>query len=154
MLTAKEQSLLDVIEPRAEQRGCSIVTIEVVGASRSPVIRVYIDAEGGITFNDLTAAQAWIGDLLDEIDPFPGAYVLEVSSPGIDRPLRTPEHFSAAVGQKVKLKALRAHDGRKHFKGTLVAADADSVTIKVDDQEVVLPYEDISKANIIGMVEF
>ena len=76
MLTSKEQSLLDALEPEALARGCDIVTIEVVGASKSPVIRVYIDAEGGVTFNELTEAQSWIGEMLDAIDPFPGAYML------------------------------------------------------------------------------
>lgn len=154
MLSTKEQSLLTALEPKAAERGLEIVTVEVVGASKSPVIRVYVDAEGGVTFNVLAAAQAWIGDLLDEIDPFPGAYVLEVSSPGIDRPLRTPKHFQAAVGEKAKFKTMQAVEGRKHFKGTIVSATDDSVTMDADGQEVVLPYEAISKANIIGTVEF
>lgn len=154
MLTSKEQSLLDALEPEALARGCDIVTIEVVGASKSPVIRVYIDAEGGVTFNELTEAQSWIGEMLDAIDPFPGAYMLEVSSPGIDRPLRTPEHFKAAIGQKAKLKCARAMDGRKHFKGTINTATDSAVTLDADGCEVVLAYEDIAKANVMGTVEF
>lgn len=154
MLTAKEQSILDALASKAAARDCEIVTVEVVGASKSPVIRVYIDAEGGVTFNELTAAQEWISSLLDEIDPFPGAYVLEVSSPGIDRPLRTPEHFQAAVGEKAKLKTMSAIDGRKHFKGEIISASAGSVTISVDGSPIELPYENIAKANIIGTVEF
>lgn len=154
MLTAKEQSLLDAVEAHAEAHGISIVTVEVAGASKSPVIRVYIDALGGVSFTELTEAQEWIGQLMDELDPFPGAYVLEVSSPGIDRPLRTPGHFQAAVGEQVKLKTSEAVEGRKHFKGTLVSATEDAVAIEVDGAEVALPFTAISKANIIGTVKF
>lgn len=154
MLTAKEQSLLDALEAQAPAHGCSIVTVEVVGSSKSPVIRVYIHVEGGVTFSELTAAQEWMGALLDELDPFPGAYVLEVSSPGIDRPLRTPEHFQGAVGEEVKLKTMQAVQGRKHFKGTLTSADAERIVLLTEDGEVTLPLEGISKANIIGKVQF
>ncbi len=154
MLSAKEQSLLDALAPEACARGVSIVTIEIVGASRSPVIRIYIDTDGGVTFNELTEAQDWMGKMLDEIDPFPGAYVLEVSSPGIDRPLRTPEHFQAAIGQKAKIKAVRSLEGRKHFKGTIADASPDVVVIEADGERFTLAYEDISKANIIGTIEF
>ena len=90
MLGKKEQQLLDALAPRAAEEGVEIVTVEVAGAKKAPTIRVYIDVEGGVSFDELSAAQAWINDLMDELDPFPGAYTLEVSSPGIDRPLRTP----------------------------------------------------------------
>ncbi|MCI9129017.1 MAG: ribosome maturation factor RimP [Eggerthellaceae bacterium] len=154
MLSAKEQSLLDALEPRATEHGLEIVTIEVTGASRSPVIRVYIDVEGGISFNELTDAQSWMGEMLDEIDPFPGAYVLEVSSPGIDRPLRTLDHFRAHVGEDVRLKMLTSIDGRKSFKGKLASVDGDDIVIETEAGSVTLPHHEISKANVIGKVEF
>ncbi len=154
MLTQKEQNLLDAIEALAADHGIEVVTLEVTGAKKSPTVRVYIDTEEGVTFNELTEAQAWIGALMDELDPFPGAYVLEVSSPGIDRPLRTREHFQAAVGQKVKLKTVRALDGRKSFTGILKSVEGEQVTIGMDDGDVNVPLGDMSKANIIGTVEF
>ena len=143
-----------MLEAHAEAHGISIVTVEVAGASKSPVIRVYIDAPGGVSFTELTEAQEWIGALMDELDPFPGAYVLEVSSPGIDRPLRTPAHFQAAVGEQVKVKTSEAVEGRKNFKGALVSATEDAVVIEADGAEVALPFAIISKANIIGTVKF
>lgn len=76
MLTAKEQSLLASLEPRAEQEGVEIVTIEVVGAKKAPTIRVYIDTPEGVSFDQLASAQRWINDIMDELDPFPGAYML------------------------------------------------------------------------------
>ena len=99
MLTAKEQSLLAALEPRAAEEGIEIVTVEVVGAKKAPTIRVYIDTPEGVSFDQLASSQRWINDIMDEIDPFPGAYMLEVSSPGIDRPLRTPAHFARFAGE-------------------------------------------------------
>ena len=104
MLTAKEKSLLSALEPRAASEGVEIVTLEIVGSKKAPTIRVYIDAAGGISFDELARTQAWVGDVMDELDPFPGAYMLEVSSPGIDRPLRTPEHFARFAGETVTVK--------------------------------------------------
>lgn len=156
MLSTKEQNLLDALEPHAHARGVEIVTLEVTGAKKAPVIRVYINttADGGVSFAELTEAQSWIGDLLEQIDPFPGAYVLEVSSPGIDRPLRTPAHFEAAVGEQVRLKTTAPQEGRKHFKGTLSAASDSSITLETEEGTVQLPLEVVSKANVIGVVEF
>ncbi|MEG0323438.1 MAG: ribosome maturation factor RimP, partial [Raoultibacter sp.] len=89
MLTAKERTLLEAMESQASEHGIEIVTVEVAGAKKAPTIRVYIDTPEGVSFDQLSSAQVWINDIMDRIDPFPGAYTLEVSSPGIDRPLRT-----------------------------------------------------------------
>ena len=95
MLSKKEQQLLDALAPRAEQEGVEIVTVEVAGAKKAPTIRVYIDTPDGVSFDELSSAQAWINDLMDELDPFPGAYTLEVSSPGRCAPRSTSRGSSA-----------------------------------------------------------
>lgn len=156
MLTTKEASLLAALEPRAIEEGIEIVTIEVVGSRKAPTIRVYIDTEQGIVFDDIAAAQAWINEILDEIDPFPGAYTLEVSSPGIDRPLRTCGHFEAAVGEQVYATCSEPVDGRSRFTGTLlgVAEDGGAIRLSVDGDEIVLPFSIIKRAHIKGVVEF
>lgn len=154
MLTQKEQSLLDALEPLAAQNGVEIVTVDVVGARKSPTIRVYIDTPDGVTFDELTEAQVWINDLMDEIDPFPGAYVLEVSSPGIDRPLRTPAHFMRFVGDTAQIRARSAIDGRANWTGTIVSADEEAVTVSCDGQEWTVPYDVIKRANLKGTIEF
>ena len=105
MLTAKEQGLLDALEPTAREKGVDIVTVECVHTKRKDVVRVYLETEGLDTFEVLTSSQEWINPIIDKIDPFPGAYMLEVSSPGIDRPLRTREHFERFAGEKVQVKA-------------------------------------------------
>ena len=79
MLTAKEASLLAALEPRAQECGVEVVTVEVVGAKKAPTIRVYIDTEDGVSFDALSSAHVWVNEIMDELDPFPGAYTLEVS---------------------------------------------------------------------------
>ncbi len=122
MLTAKEKSLLSALEPRAASEGVEIVTLEIVGSKKAPTIRVYIDAAGGISFDELARTQAWVGDVMDELDPFPGAYTLEVSSPGIDRPLRTPEHFARFAGETVTVKTTGPIDGRSSLPASFSAS--------------------------------
>ena len=78
MLTAKEQSLLEALEAQAAEHDIEIVTVEVAGAKKAPTIRIYIDTPEGVSFDELSGAQVWINDIMDELDPFPGAYTLEV----------------------------------------------------------------------------
>lgn len=155
MLTAKEKGLLEAMEPLAASNGIEIVTVEVIGSRKAPIIRVYIDAEGGISFQELSSAQEWIGELLDRIDPFPGAYTLEVSSPGIDRPLRTPEHFSRFVGEDVNIRTSGPVDGRNSFKGTLAGFEGGEVLIDMEGGiRAHVPLESVKRANVVGKIEF
>lgn len=153
LLTAKEQSLLEAIEKKAEGTGVEIVTIEVVGAKKAPTIRVYIDTPEGVSFDQLSGAQSWIGDLMDSIDPFPGAYTLEVSSPGIDRPLRTPEHFARYVGETAAIKT-QALDGRSNWTGQIVSADDEGVVLQVEDAQHTIPYSAMKRAHLKGTINF
>lgn len=154
MLSKKEQQLLELLEAHAPAGDIEIVTVEVIGSSRAPVIRVYIDSKDGVSFKELTESQEWIGQLMDEVDPFPGAYTLEVSSPGIDRPLRTPAHFARFAGDDAKIKTKSPIDGQSNFKGTIVSADEGSVVLDVDGNQVSIPFESIRRANLVGKVDF
>ena len=154
MLSKKEQQLLDALVPRARQEGVEIVTLEVAGAKKAPTIRVYIDTEDGVSFDELSAAQAWINDLMDEIDPFPGAYMLEVSSPGIDRPLRTLEHFARFAGEQAVVKTVSAVDGRSSFTGMLVGTDGDDVLLDGDGATVRVAHANIKRAHVKGTIDF
>lgn len=154
MLTGKEKSLLAALEPRAAQEGVEIVTVEIVGSKKAPTIRVYIDTENGISFDELMATQAWVGEMMDEIDPFPGAYMLEVSSPGIDRPLRTPEHFQRFAGEQAVVKTRGPLEGRSSFTGTLRGYENDNVLIEVDGSPVAIPFDQIKRARVKGTVDF
>ena len=154
MLTRKEQELLDALEERAAGEDVEIVTLEVVGAKKAPTIRVYIDTDHGVSFDELSSAQAWINEVMDKLDPFPGAYTLEVSSPGIDRPLRTAEHFDRFSGENVVVKTSAPVGGRSTFSGILRGMDGDDVIVDCDGEVFSVPMSSIKKANVKGTFDF
>lgn len=154
LLTRKEQSLLDMLLPHAQQHGIEIVTLEIVGAKKSPTIRVYIDTDHGVGFDELSSAQAWINELMDEADPFPGAYLLEVSSPGIDRPLRIKEHFVRFTGETAVVKTVSPIDGRSTFTGIIEKLDGNDVLLDCEGTQVRIPFESIRRANLKGQIDF
>ncbi len=155
MLSEKEKQLLQALEPTAQEKGVEIVTVEVVGGKKSPTIRVYIDTDHGVSFDELASSQVWINDIMDKLDPFPGAYTLEVSSPGIDRPLRTIDHFRKAVGETVVVKLTGPIDGRSNWTGKVEeVTDDDVVVLAVDDALVQIPFNNIKRARVKGVVDF
>lgn len=154
MLSRKEQQLLDALAPRAQVEGIELVTVEVVGAKKAPTIRVFIDTPEGVSFDELSSAQAWINDLMDELDPFPGAYMLEVSSPGIDRPLRTLEHFARFAGGTAVVKTAQPLEGRSAWTGEIVSAQDGTVVLEADGQSVSIPFDTIKRAHLKGAIDF
>lgn len=154
MLNAKERKLLEALEPTAVEHSMEIVTIEVVGSRKAPTVRVYVDCEGGVGFDELAAAQEWINELMDKLDPFPGAYTLEVSSPGIDRPLRTLEHFQRFAGEKAQIVLTSPYNGRTKWVGQLKGVEGESVLLVVDEIAEEIPYDQIKKAHVIGQIDF
>ena len=154
MLTGKEKSLLAALEPTATENGVEIVTVEVVGSRKAPTIRIFIDTPEGVSFDQLSSAQTWIDSIMDEIDPFPGAYTLEVSSPGIDRPLRTPEHFERFAGERVQVVCKGPVDGRARWTGTLLGFADGAVLLDVEGERVALELSGIRRANVKGTVDF
>ena len=155
MLTNRERMLLETLSPQAAEHGIEIVTVEIVGAKKSPTIRVYLDAEGGVSFDVLSSAQAWINDILDAVDPFPGAYTLEVSSPGIDRPLRTEEHFARFAGRRAVVRTQTPIDGRSTWTGEIAAVKDGIVVIEIDEGVCAeIPIANMKKANLKGTIDF
>lgn len=154
MLTAKEQMLLDALEPSAREHGIEVVTVEIAGAKKAPTIRVYIDTETGVSFDELSAAQEWISPIMDEVDPFPGAYTLEVSSPGIDRPLRTQSHFERFAGETVHIVCTEPINGRAKWTGKLLGFSNGCVMLDVDGIEEAIGLEGIKRANVKGTIDF
>lgn len=154
MLTAKERTLLEALEGQAAEHGIEIVTVEVVGAKKAPTIRVYIDTPEGVSFDELSSAQTWINERMDELDPFPGAYTLEVSSPGIDRPLRTLEHFERFAGETATVSTTEAQDGRSKWTGTLSGVRGTAVLLDVDGVEKEIEINTIKRARLKGVVDF
>ena len=119
-------------QPIVEQAGCTLWDVEYVKEAGEWFLRVYIDKEGGVDINDCEAVSRPLSDLLDEADPIQGSYTFEVSSAGLDRPLKKPEHFAACAGQQVDVRFYRPVDGRKEYTGALVGCDGDGNVIVVD----------------------
>ncbi len=105
--------------PVVERCGCTLWDVEYVKEAGEWFLRLYIDKEGGVSINDCEAVSRPISDLLDEADPIPTSYMFEVSSAGLDRVLRKPEHFQACMGQQVDVRLYRPEAGRKEFTGVL-----------------------------------
>lgn len=149
----REQELIDLLEPLALQHGLNLVDLDVVGGSKSPTIRVYLDGPAGIGFDELASANQWVGDAVEERDPFPGAYMLEVSSAGIDRPLRTRADFVRFTSEDVRIKLVPGAR-RSRCDGVLIGMQEDDVIVEVNGESIAIPYDDIRKAHIKGRVDF
>lgn len=137
---------------------CAAADLELVDIElESGVLRITVDKRGGLPVGALTSVTKQIAVLLDEDDPIPGRYTLEVSSPGLERKLRTPAHFQRAVGETVTIRTSnRAEGGARRFQGTLVTADDDGITVQPDqpraddpDTAVALRYDQIDKARTV-----
>jgi len=132
----------------AAQEGLELVDVEFAGAGGRQVLRLYIDKAGGVSLDDCTAVSRAVSAALDVEDPLQGSYDLEVSSPGLDRPLRTPEHFEKFKGSKVRVKTYAPLGDRKTFVGTLKDFTGGEVVVEVDGREFRIPHAQIAKANV------
>ncbi|HET9863671.1 MAG TPA: ribosome maturation factor RimP [Steroidobacteraceae bacterium] len=148
MDTALHDRLIALFEPILAQAGYELVEVEFVTGQGGATLRVYIDSPEGIDVDDCAEASRPLSDLLDVEDPFPGEYSLEVSSPGLDRVLRTPEHFARFVDNRVKVELAVPRDGRKRYTGMLREADADSIRMDVDNFSVSIRLAEIQKARL------
>ena len=152
MDTALHDRLIARFEPVLKGLGFELVEVEFVPGPGGGILRVYIDlpveAERGVDVEDCASASHVLSDLLDADDPFPGRYSLEVSSPGTDRVLRTPEHFARFVDNRVKVELLAPRDGRKRYTGMLRRADGDSIEMEVDNFSVSIRLAEISRARL------
>jgi ribosome maturation factor RimP len=142
-----------VVEPLLVGTPYEFVGVEHSGGSRYPLIRIYIDKPGGITIDDITMLSRQISVVLDVEDIVSGSYTLEVSSPGLDRPLFLPKHFLQQVGQKLLLKTRMAISGRHNFKGNLLKATEDEIELESDGQVFTFAYPEIEKARVIPTIE-
>lgn len=154
MVTAAREQLMGVLEPLIEQLGYELVDLEWSAGVRNGVLRIFIDhvhaERGHIGIEDCERVSREVSALLDVEDPLPGAYTLEVSSPGFDRPLRKPTHFARFVGERVWVELREARAGRKRYTGILCAADEVGVKIEVDGQVVNVDYAELGKARLAG----
>ena len=138
-----------LLQPLVEDLGYEFVGLERSSNPKNPVLVVYIDTPDGIAVEDCERVSREVAALLDVEDPIPGQYRLEVSSPGLDRPLFTLEHFEQFTGELAQISLYAPQDGRRKFKGEILGTDVGQVKIDQDGVEVALPLENIAKARLV-----
>lgn len=142
-------SVWQLAAPLVEAEGLVIVDIELKHEGRhgGRVLRLYLDKEGGPTMDDLSRVSHSLSDLLDEQDVVEGAYTLEVSSPGINRPLKRPADFARYIGKRIRVRSRDMINGRRSFLGQLLEISPDAIAIDQDGARWEIPFSLIEKSN-------
>jgi ribosome maturation factor RimP len=142
------ERLIGLLEPALGRLGYELVELEYGAARARGTLRIFIDREGGVGLEDCERVSREVSAQLDAADPIPGAYTLEVSSPGFDRVLRTRAHFGRFVGQRVSVELKEPRAGRRRYTGTLLAVDESGIELQVDRERVVVTFDEIGKARL------
>ncbi len=141
--------LWGLFEPVVTGMGYELIEIEHFPNSKHGVLRLYIDKASGINIDDCSAVSRQISALIDVEDPVRGQFNLEVSSPGLDRPLKRLQDYQQFIGEVVKIKTSLPQAGQRNFKGRLVSVDEQTVVIETDVEEISLPITAIDKARLV-----
>ena len=143
-----KKELIELLEPTIESLGYQLIDIDVRTGSNG-LLRLFIDGDPPVGLSDCEIVSEQLGAFLDVEDPLPGSYVLEVSSPGADRRLRTPAHFERFVGHRVRLELAAPRDGRRRFTGELKGIEDGSIELEVDGRLVLLELRDVALARLV-----
>lgn len=138
-----------LLGPVVANLGYELWEIEYAPRTGGGLLRLYIDSPNGISVDDCEKVSRAVSAVLDESDPIPNEYTLEVSSPGLDRVLRTQAHFERFAGERVKVEMIQQIKGRKRFQGRLQKVGESEITLDTDGGEVLLPIDDIHRARLI-----
>ncbi|MCP5419846.1 MAG: ribosome maturation factor RimP [Gammaproteobacteria bacterium] len=145
----QDPRLKQILATAVQAMGCELVGVEYHPHPRNGLLRVYIDTVDGVTLDDCQRVSEQISGVLDVEDPIPGHYTLEVSSPGLDRPLFEAEHFVRFTGHKIRVHLSIPLNGRSNFAGRLLGLRGDDVLLECDGQELSLPLERVEKARLV-----
>jgi len=148
-MASKQEQLHALISPIVDSLGCELWGLEYLTQGKYTTLRLYIDGPEGVSLEDCEKVSRQVSSVMDVEDPIDGEYTLEVSSPGMDRPLYTAAQYARYVGEQINVRLRIARDGRRKFKGTILSVDGDEVRIAVDNKEYVLAVDAIDKANIV-----
>lgn len=143
------QQLQSIIASALEAVGYELVGCEHLRQGGHSLLRVYIDQPSGVTADDCAKASRQIGSVLDVEDVIPGSYVLEVSSPGLDRPLYTKEHYQRFIGRTIKLRLRVPEENQRQFSGVLAELNGDKITLQTTAGPREFGLSKIEKANVV-----
>lgn len=143
-----ETAVWQLAEPIAAESGFYIYDIEYIKEGGLWFLRVYIDKDGGITMDECEAFSRTLSDTLDEANPISGNYYLEVSSPGIERRLKTEAHFRRYIGSVIDISLYKAVNGSKLITGILKKYENNEIAVEADGEDILLPLSSVSKANL------
>jgi ribosome maturation factor RimP len=143
------EELARLLEPTIEQMGYELTDLEMKIGRRDGAVRLFIDKPEGVGLDDCEAVSRQVSALLDVEDPVPGHYVLEVSSPGLDRKLTKPAHFRRFIGDDVRVRMRFPVAGRRKFRGKLLAANEETIEVEVDGEPHRLPMATIDTARLV-----
>jgi ribosome maturation factor RimP len=150
LLSMRNQELTELLAPVVADLGLECLGVEYSPSHGNSLVRVYIDApERAVTVEDCEAASRQISATLDVNDPIQGRYTLEVSSPGLDRPLFTPEQFARFIGQSAKLETNLAINGRRRFNGAIRGVEGDTIVMEQDGVDVRIAHDNVHKAKLV-----
>ena len=144
-----EHKLTDMLRPAVEEVGKELLGIEYISAGNNSVLRLFIDHENGIDVDDCAEVSRQVGAILDVEDPISSEFNLEVSSPGLDRPLFDKPHYEAVIGETIEVKLSIPFNGRRKFKGILVAIENDTLVVTVDGEDYDLVLGNVVKAHLV-----
>ena len=148
-MAAADSKLHELLKPVVEALNCELWGLELQSGGKRKLLRIYIDSEDGIGVEDCERVSRQSSSILDVEDAINGEYVLEVSSPGMDRPLYELAQYEKFKGENITLKLRFPYDGRRNFKGRLTGVDGDEIVLVVADTEYLFPIEGIDKANVV-----
>ncbi|KPV40385.1 hypothetical protein AN478_06155 [Thiohalorhabdus denitrificans] len=150
MSATGRDGLIDMLEPTVHAMGYELVELELVGGGGNRVLRLFIDAPSGVTLDDCAAVSEAVEEVLDAEDPISGEYSLEISSPGVDRPLRKADDYRRFAGEQVKVKTFGPIDGQRSFTGTLVGLEEEQVIVETPEGRAAIPREQVAKAHLVA----
>ena len=144
-----EEVLRQGLLPLIEEEGLELVELDLVGKPPHYILRIFVDKVGGVNVGECAALSRKISDHLDTEDLINGSYTLEVSSPGLERPLLSLDDFRRKVGEKVKVNLKSSVDGKEEIKGEIVEVRENEIVVALDDSVVTIPWDKIDKGRII-----
>jgi ribosome maturation factor RimP len=148
-VAGKQELLIELLEPVIESMGFDLWGLEFHSNGKNQMLRIYIDSENGIGIDDCSGVSRQCAAILDVEDPIQSEYQLEVSSPGIDRPLYKLDQFARYIGHKVKLQLRFPYEGQRKYTGTLTGVENEDLVLAVADHEYLFPVDGIEKASLI-----